>query len=459
MKKIIIFGATTLLLPIVSAQNRPNVIYVFADQWRAQEVGYAGSENVSTPNIDKLAGQSLSFTTAVSCCPVSGAYRASLLTGTYPLTHGVFYNDKEINRDLTSVGEAFKNAGYATAYIGKWHVDGHGRNSFIPKERHMGFDYWKVRECTHDYNHSFYYTNTPDTLYWEGYDAFAQTRDAIGYLQNADRSKPFVLFLSWGPPHNPYQTAPERFREKFKDTSKFRLRENVPKEYEAKAKRDIAGYYAHIEALDECMGMLLESIKKQGLEENSVVVFTSDHGDMLYSQGMTDKQKPWDESILVPFLLRYPEKFGYNQRLIQTPLRSPDIMPSLLSLCSVKIPKTVEGVSQASYWEKGVESNDTVALIATYVPCHNWNYKRGGREYRGIRTTRYTYVRDLKGPWLLYDNQADPLQMHNLVNQKGMKKLQSHLEKLLQKELDKRKDAFLSGYEYMKMWNYDFDEK
>jgi arylsulfatase A-like enzyme len=458
MTKMILLGTTSLIVSGVFSQTtRPNVIYVFADQWRAQDTGYAGSKNISTPNLDRLSEQSIVHTTAVSCCPSSGPYRASLMTGTYPLTHGVFYNDKEINRDLIPIGEAFKNSGYATAYIGKWHIDGHGRDTFIPKERRMGFDYWKVRECTHDYNNSFYFANTPDTLYWEGYDAFAQTYDAMNYLANRDISKPFVLFLSWGPPHNPYHTAPKRFRDRFIDKSSIRLRDNVPESEQKRAQHNLSGYYAHIEALDECLGMLMYSVQELGLEDNTIFIFTSDHGDMLYSHGQTLKQQPWDESILVPFLLRYPNGLGSNQHILKSPLRSPDIMPSLLELCDIPIPKTVEGVSIASHWQNKTAPTDTVALIASYVPFHNWNYAKGGREYRGIRTPRYTYVRDLKGPWLLYDNQHDPYQIQNLVNTPDAEILQLHLDKLLNMELVKLNDEFLSGREYMKLWNYEFD--
>lgn len=132
----------------------PNVIYVFSDQHRAQAAGYAGDPNVKTPVMDRLAKESLNFTTSVSCAPVCSPYRSSLLTGQYPLTHGVFVNDVNLAHKATSLADAYHQAGYDTAYIGKWHVDGHGRSRFIPPERHLGFTTWQALECTHDYNHS-----------------------------------------------------------------------------------------------------------------------------------------------------------------------------------------------------------------------------------------------------------------------------------------------------------------
>ncbi|HQJ55910.1 MAG TPA: sulfatase-like hydrolase/transferase, partial [Planctomycetota bacterium] len=193
-----------------AAESRPpNLLFVLADQWRAQAFGYAGDPNARTPAIDRLAAESVRFTHAVSSCPVCSPYRASLLTGRRALTHGVFINDVPLNNEAVSIAQAFNGAGYATAYIGKWHVDGSGsRSAFIPRERRQGFQFWKVLECTHDYNRSAYYGDENRKLFWDGYDAMAQTREARSYIHERDRGRPFALFLSWGPPHDPYHTAP-----------------------------------------------------------------------------------------------------------------------------------------------------------------------------------------------------------------------------------------------------------
>ena len=190
--------------------DSPHVILIFGDQWRTQAFGYAGNSCVQTPHIDRLASQSINATHAVSGCSVCCPARASLLTGQYPLTHGVFVNDVHLSDRAVSLAQAFKSAGYDTAYVGKWHVNANGRSNYIPPENRQGFDYWKVLECTHNYNNSFYYANDSDEkLTWEGYDAIAQTRDVQDYIQNHDSENPFLLVLSWGPPHAPYETAPE----------------------------------------------------------------------------------------------------------------------------------------------------------------------------------------------------------------------------------------------------------
>jgi len=445
--------------------GRPNLVFVFADQWRAQATGYAGNKDVRTPNLDKLAKESINFTNAVSGCPVCSPYRASLMTGQYCLTHGIFHNDKPLNPDATTIGKVYKRAGYMTAYIGKWHLNGHdndtplqvGRSAFIPQERRQGFEFWKVCECTHNYNQSLYYGDTPEKKYWPGYDAIAQTREAQRYIRRQANKSPFVLFVSWGPPHAPYQTAPEKYRKLFPDPSRITLRPNVPNSLRSQARKELAGYYAHIAALDDCIAEILRTIDDCGIKRNTIFVFTSDHGDMLRSHSQTKKQKPWEESVRIPFLLRYPAVHGKVGRSVDMPINTPDIMPTLLGLSGVAIPKSVEGRDFSGVITGTQPPDNDAALIMCPVPFHQWGYRRGGREYRGVRTRRYTYVRDLNGPWLLYDNQMDPHQLRNLCGNPEYAQVQQELEKKLSRKLKETNDKFLPGPEYMALWNYQWD--
>ena len=442
--------------------RKPNIIFVFGDQWRQQATGYGGDPNVKTPNLDALAQNSISFTHALAGCPVCSPYRASLLTGQRPLTHGVFVNDVHLQPRGTSMAEAFSAAGYDTAYIGKWHIDGHGRSSCIPPQRRLGFGYWKVLECTHEYNKSAYYEGDSDgKRYWDGYDAFAQTRDAEGYIRSHGRSgceKPFLLMLSWGPPHAPYDTAPQEYR-RFYDAETIRLRPNVPAELADQARKWLAGYYAHCSALDSCVGHLLATLAECGLDNDTIFVFTSDHGDMLGCQGETKKQRPWDESIRVPLLLRYPGLSGWQPRQTDAVIDAPDIMPTLLGLCEIAIPDGVEGFDFSSHIAGGDDESDQSALIMSPHPFGQWSATRyAGREYRGLRTKRHTYVRDLRGPWLLYDNESDPYQMRNLVNDDEVAALRDELDAALWEKLASYGDEFLPGLAYIEKWGYHVDE-
>lgn len=438
------------------AYHKPNLVYVFADQLRAQATGYAGDVNAKTPNLDKLAKESINFTNAVSGCSVCSPHRASLMTGRYPLTHGVFLNDVRLSTDAVSVAQAYNQAGYETGYIGKWHLDGEHRSAFTPKQRRQGFKFFKALDCSHDYNNSFYYADENVKLKWQGYDAIAQTCEAQQYIRRHADGEPFALFLSWGPPHNPYHTAPAKYRALF-DENKIMLRPNVPKHLEQEARKNLAGYYAHIAVLDDCIGKINQTLKQCGLETNTILVFSSDHGDMLYSQGQQRKQRPWDESILVPFLLRYPAAHGKKGRTVDMPINTPDIMPTLLGASGIKIPDTVEGTDFSGIIRGKEQPKNNTALITCPAAFSNWKIN-GGVEYRGIRTQRYTYVRNLEGPWLLYDNRQDPYQLNNLCNKPEYAGLQKELESILSQKLRQTNDEFLPAQEYIKKWNYVVDE-
>ena len=440
----------------------PNVIFVLADQWRSDAVGYAGNKDVLTPNLDRLAKESLVFENTVTVMAVCAPWRASFLTGQYPLTNGVFYNDKPLPNEALTLAEIYKEKGYQTGYIGKWHLNGHGRGEHafsardkpVPKDRRQGFDYWKVREVTHDYNNSFYFDENDEKQTWEGYDAFPQTDSAISYIRK-NKDNPFLIMLSWGPPHNPYHTAPEEYR-KLYDPAKITLRQNVPEEFQDSARQIIANYYAHITALDKAMGDLLKAVEEEGLSDNTIIVFTSEHGDMLFSKGVLRKQRPYDESIKVPMLIRYPEKLS-KPRNITGPINTPDLLPTLLGLSGIAVPKSVEGEDFSKPLIQGKDIPNDGALIMLPVPFHEWQFMNGGREFRGIRSDRYTYVKDLAGPWLLFDNQTDPFQQNNLVGSPQFKDLQGTMEKVLQSKLKKTNDKFLPADYYMTKWNYLYD--
>src|SRR5258706_7991723 len=420
------------------AARRPNVVYILADQWRAQALGHRGDTNARTPAIDALARGSCSFSHAVSGFPVCSPYRASLMTGQYAARHGLVVNDVELRPNGPTVGDSFRKAGYATGYIGKWHIYGsrdgkYGRRlDYIPEASRFGFDYWKACECTHAYNKSLYYDgNDTSARYWDGYDAIDQTRDGCEFIRrHASKSDPYFLVVSLGPPHNPYGTAPDRYRALFENAD-VKLRPNVPRDKTDIALKSLRGYYAHMAALDDCVRQLGEAVDQSGAADDTVFIFTSDHGDMLQSQGLSQKQFPWDESIRVPFLVRYPKVTGSKRRTSITPVDAPDIMPTLLGLAGLKIPESVQG-TDLSPLIRGERRDEKEPAALLNLPASFSEIRRAGiAEYRGVRTPRHTYVRSIHGPWLLYDNQTDPFQKRNLVTMKEHGAFRSHLDRRL----------------------------
>ena len=330
----------------IPSRQKPNIIYILTDQWRASATGYSGDPNVKTPNIDALAKGSLNFKNAVSITPVCTPYRAALMTGRYPTTTGMFFNDVHLPDEEICIAEVFGKAGYNTGYIGKWHLDGNGRTSFIPAEKRQGFDYWKAAECDHDYNHSHYYTgNNDEKMFWDGYDVFEQTKDAQQYIRNQSKNeKPFILFVAFGTPHFPHETAPKEFLDIY-DQNNIKLPPNVPASLLENSKKEAKGYYAHCSALDKSIGDILATIDDEGIRDNTIFIFTSDHGEMMGAQGVRPKTKqvPFGESANVPFLLRYPAVTGNTGRMVQMPINTIDIFPTLLGLAKLKVPKTCEG--------------------------------------------------------------------------------------------------------------------
>lgn len=462
MKNFYTFLILNLLISLNDAQAqkaKPNILYILVDQWRAQATGYAGDKNAITPNLDKLASESINLKNAISGTPVCTPHRASLMTGQYPLTTGMFMNDVLLDTNATTMAKVFKKAGYNTGFVGKWHIDGHGRNTYIPPTRQQGFQYWKALECSHDYNNSAYYIgDSKKKMVWEGYDVIAQTEDVIGYIKKqASQANPFLMFISIGSPHDPYQTAPEKYR-KIYENRDFKINPNVPEDKIEKVKKDLLGYYSHITAIDECIGKMWQSLKDLGIDENTIIVFSADHGDLLGAHGAWNKQQPYEESLRVPFLVHYPKLFGKTPKTLPTLINSPDIMPTLLGLSEIKIPNSVEGIDFSGVLKGTKKDKITQTLIACYQPFGQWTRRMGGKEYRGIYTGKYTYTRDLNGPWLLFDNEIDPFQMNNLIGKPEFAAIQNDLDLRLKSELVKRKDEFRPGMEYIKKWNYTVDE-
>ena len=461
MKHALVHFAPLLLAPLAvlraadtpDTAGKPNIVFVLADQWRGSATGYAGDPNVKTPHLDRLATECLSFHNAVSVCPVCTPYRAALMTGRYPTSTGMFLNDAHLPDSELCIAEVLKTAGYATGYIGKWHLDGNGRSAYVPPERRRGWEYWKAAECDHSYNHSHYYSgNSPEKQFWPGYDAFAQTADAQQFIRDHARGpQPFALVVAYGGPHDPYGEAPAEYKALY-PPEKIRLPPNVPAGMQAKTRQAAQGYYAHCSALDNCVGDLLRSLDEAGIAKHTIVVFTADHGDMLGSHGCLPpmKQVPWNESAHVPFLLRYPAGLGGPGRAVNMPLTTPDIFPTLLGLAGVPVPDTVEGEDLSTALRQGREL-DRAALYMGVSPFagHGFN-----QEYRAVRTSRYTYVRGLAGPWLMFDDQQDPDQLDNLIAKPEFAGLRQELDARLRDQLKRIKDDFRPARFYLDTWGY-----
>lgn len=395
--------ASNQLLAAQKSARRPNIVFVFADQMRAHAMGCMGNKQVITPHLDKLASEGLLVTNAISCQPVCSPYRAQLLTGRYGHTTGVIHNDIRLPDSEVVISELMKKQGYTTGYIGKWHLSEYRSNPVDAKNR-RGWDFWAVRNCSHKHLKPEYWLNdAKEPIRVPGWEPDVQTDLAVEFIKK-NKQAPFCLFMSFGPPHNPY-VAPDKYVEMYKD-KKLTHRPNVP----GGKTNNLKQYYAMTTSLDTCMGRINDALVNAGISKDTIVVFTSDHGDMLGSQGHRLKQRPWEESINIPFIIRYPGKIKSGQSRDWI-VSSVDVMPTLLGLCDIPIPPQVQGLDySATFLGKSGKQRNAAFLF---------NVHKGGgpkTDWRGIRTKEWVYAYHFAGDWIMYDLKNDPWQLKNLVD-------------------------------------------
>jgi len=458
------------------AAGWPNLLFLFADQLGYTRCGYAGDKKARTPNIDKLASQGVNFHNAVSNMPVCSAYRASLFTGKYTTSTGMVINELRMRTDHECFGHVLTRGGYQTGYIGKWHLYANElgnhhdpRNSFVPPGlNRLGFDgYWAAYNFHHTYYNAYYHTDSPEKIsYGENvYEPDAQTDMMIDFLGRAAKSdRPFAAFLSYGTPHDPWSPSnvPDEYREMFESVSLpnppnykdqndkhadgwGRLRPQQRKDLE-KWRRN---YYAMTANLDWNIGRLLDAVEKAGLAENTIVIFTSDHGEMFGAQGRRAKNIFYEEAARIPFLVRWPAKIPAGSKS-DACLSTVDMMPTIVSLMGLKVPKDAEGMdlSRCALGRKGPEPQ--AAFLQNTGACAAW---QNGHEWRALRDKQYTYATyRVDKSELLFDNKSDPYQMTNLAADPKHAATLNRFRKILAARMESLNDTFEQCTWYRDNW-------
>jgi arylsulfatase A-like enzyme len=429
--------------------GKPNLLFVFADEMRQMDMSCSGNTVIRTPNMDRLAKEGAMFSRMYTTNPVCSPARSSLMTGYFPHNTGVWKNGIRLKEDVACIAELTSAAGYYTGHIGKWHLDGGSGNAdqaFVPPDRHRGFQYWAGYEHGDNYWNGKYYTESQEPVYFapDTYEPDGQTDLAIEFIrQNAHR--PWHLDLSWGPPHFPLEQAKQEDTQRF-DPEMIKLQPNVPAEFREEATKDYIQYYAMIENLDWNLGKLLKLLDKLNLSRNTIVVFTSDHGDMLLSHGMHYKRRPQDESAKVPFLIRYPEKIAPG-KVLDFPASLVDCVPTFLELMNID-PILCEGKSLApalSSTTKEFVMPESVYIQGAMLGCRAYDPQHVKAPWRAVVTERYKICYVKKDDSRLeihdlYDLQNDPYEQVNLVKDPGNQPVVEHMNLLFKDWVEKTQD-------------------
>lgn len=459
------------ILPINAQKSPPNLVFIMADQHRGDALGCIGKEPVKTPCLDQLASEGVNFTNAISSYPVSSPARAMLMTGMYPLNNKVVGNCNsetapygvELPRDARCWSDVLKEQGYQTGYIGKWHLDSpykpyvdtynnRGKvawNEWCPPERRHGFDHW-IAYGTYDYHLKPMYWNTTaprDSFYYVNQWGPAYEADrAIDYINSQkENQQPFALVVSMNPPHTGYELVPDHYKEIYKDLDVEFLCQGRP-DIPAKGtemgdyfRNSIRDYYACITGVDENVGRIVEALKQNGLFNNTIIVFTSDHGICMGAHQNAGKDVFYEESMRVPMIISWPRKIK-PRKDNQLMIAYADMYPTLLAMMGFKkeIPETVQtfDLSKEVLTGKGRKG-----LVQPYYFVRFDNHATG---YRGLRTDKYTYaVHATDGKIdevILFDRTKDPHQMRNIAGQQP--ELADRFSKQLKEWLTNTSDPF-----------------
>jgi arylsulfatase A-like enzyme len=422
-----------------NAARRPNILFLLPDQLRAQALGCMGNPDVKTPHLDRLASEGLllrnMFANTPVCCPA----RATMLTGKYAHANGMVANDLRLRESEISVAELLRDAGYRTGFVGKWHLDGGKRlPGYVPPgPRRQGFEFWAANECSHRHFDTQYFRDSDEPIPIQSFEAETWANLGIEFLrQTQSDDRPFFLAIQMGPPHDPY-IAPEQYKAMY-DPQALTMRPNWKESPELPGRDDIASYYAMITGVDEQIGRLITTLDELGLAEDTIVWVSSDHGDMLGSQGLRLKRKPWEESIHIPGIVRYPRKV-LGARTSDVLLTQVDFAPTWLGLCGVKAPAGMQGTDLSAVVLGESEHGPDSAFFEIFGPYHAGGVTEG---WRGVRTARYMYARHQDAPWVLYDLEQDPYELNNLAVDPAAAAVREEMEQRLAEWMKKTGDSW-----------------
>lgn len=421
--------------------QKPNIIVFFTDQQRWDTTGVHGNPLNLTPNFDRMAQTGTHVYNSFTCQPVCGPARACLQTGLYATQTGVHINGPALQSEAKTLAHFFRKAGYTTGYIGKWHLS---NNEPVPEPERGGYEYWlaaNLLEFESRPYETILYDNENKPVKLPGYRIDALTDAAIRYIDDHQKGiledEPFFLFISYLEPHHQNHIddypPPPGYREKYQGRW-------IPPDLAAlggSTHQHIGGYFGLVKRLDEALGRLLDALKSLRVEDNTIVLFTSDHGNHFKTRNSEYKRSCHEASIRVPTAIIGPG-FNGGGRINQL-VSLIDLSPTLLDSANISIPDQMTGRSLLSLtrdetvdWPDDVFIQISESQIGRAVRTSRWKYSVSAPNKKGWVLEKDS---DIYEEEFLYDLEADPHELANLIGLDSHQEVAAVLRKRLLKYL------------------------
>ena len=422
--------------------KKPNIIFYFSDQQRADTAGCYGQKLPVTPNLDSVAKEGTLFENAFTCQPVCGPMRACLQSGVYATQIGCYRNDIALPTDTKGIAHYLKEAGYDTAYIGKWHLASDSEHRLAtkatPKERRGGYDYWRAADVleftSHGYN-GYVFDENGNKLDFKGYRADRINDYAIEYVKKT-HDKPFFMFVSHLEPHHQNDhlrfESPKGLKNSFKNY-------DVPGDLKGTLgdwRLQMPSYLACCNRVDYNFGKLIQTLKDEGIYDNTVIIYTSDHGCHFRTRNAEYKRSCHEASIKVPLVITGGGFTGGGK--VSDLVSLIDLPATVLDIAGAEIPEHFMGKSLAD--KKGHESvfiQISESQIGRAVRTDRWKYSVSAKNRDSASADSYTED-------CLYDLQNDPYEKNNLISDPSLAQTRKELREILLEYMKKAGEPVLN---------------
>ncbi|MCC2686375.1 MAG: arylsulfatase [Paenibacillaceae bacterium] len=398
--------------------KKPNVIVFFTDQQRWDTTGIHGNPLGLTPNFDRMAQEGTHLFNAFTCQPLCGPARSCMQTGLYATTSGCFHNGIPLPTEQRTLAHYFRDAGYKTGYIGKWHL---ADREPVPPEQQGGYEYWlganALENCSDAYD-TVVYDNDGNEVSLPGYRVDALTDAAVRYVDQ-QRHNPFFLFLSFLEPHQQNHTdsypAPVGYEEMY--TGKWSPPDLAV--LGGTSQQQLGGYFGMVKRLDEALGRLLDALRSRNMLDDTILLFTSDHACHFRTRPGEYKRSCHESSIRVPTALS-GSVFSGGGRVKQL-VSSIDLPPTLLDAAGIEVPKEMQGRSvlplirgEKDHWPEEMFVQISGSQVGRAIRTERWKYSVKAPDKNGkTDSCSDVYVEEY-----LYDLHADPYELNNLIHRK-----------------------------------------